>query len=271
MFLGDYHTHTTLSPDAQDSMYDMAVTAHERGITEICFTNHAENCAEHEFAPNQFPPFEAWDEMQREYRETKEKLAGTIDISLGLELGCPHHDPEEAKRIYALPFLDFIIGSIHNMRGTDDLYYFDYTTTPMEKFTRQYLEEYIELAETGCYDVLGHVGLMRKYAARDNVAPVDLMAYPDLLRALFRVVIDAGKGIELNMSGMYGNLRDTMPDLAVLKLYRECGGEIVTVGSDAHTVKHVGLHIAEGYEILRTAGFRYVAKYRSHKPEFIKI
>lgn len=271
MFLADYHTHTTLSPDAHDSMYDMAVAACARGITEICFTNHAENCADREFAPNQFPPFDRWDEMDSEFNDTREKLRGKIDLSLGLELGCPHHDVAEAERIWSHGSLDFVIGSIHSLRGTDDLYYCDYVHTPINDLTRRYMEEYIELAKTGFYDVLGHIGLMRKYMARDGVTPVDLMQFSDMARELFKIVIESGKGIELNMSPMYGDLRETMPDIPLLRLYKECGGEIITVGSDAHTVKHAGLCVLEGYEILRTEGFKYVAKYRAHKPEFIKI
>ena len=52
---------------------------------------------------------------------------------------------------------------------------------------------------------------------------------------------------------------------------RELGGDIVTVGSDAHNVKSAGLGVAEGYELLRENGFRYVATYRHHKAEFKRL
>ena len=271
MFLADYHTHTILSPDARNTMLEMASAEIERGITEMCFTNHAENCSDCTNAPNQFPPFERWDEMVSEFNEAKEKLGDKIELRLGLELGSPHHDVEEAKRVWAHDCLDFVIGSIHNLRGMDDFYFIDYATAPVHDLTRMYMEEYIELARTGYYDVLGHVGLIRKYMAQHGFTPVDFMEFSDLARELFKIAIEQGKGIELNVSGMFGNLGESMPDIPLLKLYKECGGEIVTVGSDAHRVQHAGLCVAEGYEILRSVGYKYVTVYRGHKPEFIRI
>ena len=42
MFLADYHIHSHISPDAEDSMAAMAEAAAERGICQVCFTDHVE-------------------------------------------------------------------------------------------------------------------------------------------------------------------------------------------------------------------------------------
>jgi len=36
----DYHVHTTFSPDAQSPMEEVVISAIEKGLTEICFTDH---------------------------------------------------------------------------------------------------------------------------------------------------------------------------------------------------------------------------------------
>ena len=63
----------------------------------------------------------------------------------------------------------------------------------------------------------------------------------------------------------------TSPDLPLIRRFRECGGELVTVGSDAHAPEDVGAGIDDGLELARTAGFRYVALYENKQPVMIPI
>lgn len=62
-----------------------------------------------------------------------------------------------------------------------------------------------------------------------------------------------------------------LPDLSFIKLYKELGGEIITVGTDAHTKHFVGKHIPYGYELLKEAGFEYVTTFRNRQPIFNKL
>ena len=61
------------------------------------------------------------------------------------------------------------------------------------------------------------------------------------------------------------------PCLEVLKFYKELGGELVTVGSDAHDANLVGRGIAEAYEMMRAAEYKYVTYYQKHQPMPIEI
>ena len=61
------------------------------------------------------------------------------------------------------------------------------------------------------------------------------------------------------------------PSPEILRRYRELGGEIVTVGSDAHRPRDAAKYVGEGLEILKECGFRYVTVFTKHKPEFIPI
>lgn len=271
--LADYHMHCVpYSPDTHDTMLDMARGALARGMTHICVTNHAENCTQSPEFPDQFPPFTAWGALEADYAAVREEMAGKLDIRLGLEAGAPHYLPEEGRRLYAQPCLDFVIGSVHNLRHARDFYYLSYPED-FENFrpaVEQYIDEYIELSRSGMCDVLGHIGYMQKYMARQGKG-FDMMVFSDRLRVLFKACVEHGVGIEVNTSALHEDLGEFLPQSSVVRLYREMGGEIITVGSDAHRAQDAGRGIREGYELLRSLGFRYVCLYKEHKPEFVRL
>jgi histidinol-phosphatase (PHP family) len=157
------------------------------------------------------------------------------------------------------------------LRDTDDFYCIKYPDFDEFRPTIvKYLEEHIDLAKFGCCDVLGHIGYMQKYMA-DQGKYFDMMEFSDLLSELFRTCVQNGIGIEVNTSSLHEKLGQFVPNKEVLKLYRQCGGEIITAGSDSHSVGHAGFAIKEAYELLRECGFKYVTIFKQHKPEFIKL
>lgn len=271
--LADYHTHCLpWSPDADSSMLSMAQAAAERGLTHMCVTNHIENCTQEPQSSDQFPPFHDWDGLLREFLRVKEALGGRLDLRLGCEIGSPHYLPEEGRLIYTQPIFDFAIGSVHNLRGKRDFYYLTYPQD-FDEFrpeVEEYLDENISMARSGLCDVIGHLGYMRRYMARQKKG-FDMMLFEDRLREFFRACIENGVGIELNCSGLSDELRGFIPEPQVLRLYRELGGEIITCGTDAHSPDKVGVGIDESYGLLRTLGFKYVCLYKDHRPEFVRL
>ncbi len=270
MFLADYHLHTTFSPDGSSSMESMALAADRLGVNEICFTDHVENCTDLSAISQPFPPFNRWEEYFSQYHRVQSIHEKTMAVRLGIELGSPHHNIGEAEKIYSMPHIDFVIGSVHSLRGHDDFYYMKYRdTNENNALVELYLKENIELSKTGCFDVLGHIGYMERYMAREGVF-INFMDYEELLRQLFTFVIQSGKGIEVNTSS-FSYLARSVPGLPVIKLYKSLGGEIITVGSDSHSDREACKYLKNGYEAIKEAGFEYVTVFRNHKPEFIKI
>ena len=146
MFLADYHVHSSCSFDAEDRMADMAKAELARGVTEVCFTDHVDFGDQQtmQIGPERFQLPRS---QVRQFIEAMEKAPEGIEIRLGLELGEGNHDPARAKRIYAMPEYDFILGSLHNLRGERDFYYLKYESEEQcyELYDR-YLDELIELA-----------------------------------------------------------------------------------------------------------------------------
>ena len=166
--------------------------------------------------------------------------------------------------------LDFVIGSVHNRSlaaGGDDFYYGDYHSPGA---CYQALDDYVSslerLASAGAYDVLGHIIYPLRYMAR-GCPEVSMDRYADRIRVALAIAIASGRGMELNTYNGR-TLAEWRPWLA---LYRELGGEILTVGSDAHVPENVGQGVPEAYDLIRAAGFRYIAVYEGRKPRFVKL
>ena len=93
----------------------------------------------------------------------------------------------------------------------------------------------------------------------------------DIFEEIFKQIISKGKGIEINTGGLYKNLNQTHPCYEYLKLYKALGGEIITVGSDAHTPDKVGYGFNIVQNLLLECNFKYYCTFKNRKVDFKKI
>ena len=232
----------------------------DKGLSALCITDHYDDWSL--FDPAAYAS---------EYREARDAYAGRLELLLGVELGEGHLAPERSAALLQAALFDFVLGSCHYIEGQPDFYVIKYSD---EAHCRQligaYLNELPRMIAWGGFDVLGHLTYPLRYMAGRDGFDVDFLWAEDRVRAVFRALIESGRGLEVNVSGLRAG-SFAMPDLPLLKLYRECGGEIVTVGTDAHRAEDVGAHVADGYELLRAAGFSRVAVYRGRRVEFVGI
>ena len=156
MYLADCHLHSRVSPDAQDSMTELAEAAIAAGLDELCFTDHVEPIY---WGTNRVKDFFDWDALTREFEEARNAVGDRITLHLGIELGDACWDfPSTEKLLANAPPLDFIIGSVHMLsrryQGLD-LYYFD-PQTEQEAYAgiEDYLDRVRAMAEWGKFDVL---------------------------------------------------------------------------------------------------------------------
>lgn len=272
MFLTDYHVHSDVSQDSTASMYDMAVAEAKMGIEQMCFTNHCDMCHWRTYelnpgcltkVPESFEKFEA---LKREHPVLP------LDVRLGIELGEPLFHVERAKAIASTPGLDMVMGSLHILQEYGDLWCVKFTSPEhCHEIFNAYVDELIKMAELNFFDVMAHIGYGRRYMWQQGFdEELSLARYGDKIERLLRLLIDNGRGIEINCSG----IRDgcgPFPQPEILSLYRQMGGEIITVGSDAHRPEDAAKCIREGYEVLQGCGFRHVAAFKQRKCEFVKI
>jgi histidinol-phosphatase (PHP family) len=157
---------------------------------------------------------------------------------------------------------------MHRQRERKDYYYLDYEHEDLDSVMRGYYRELRELVSGGCFDVLGHINYQTRYMNAATRARLDFSLYYDILREILEGAARAGKGIEINTSGLWRGLGFTLPTLEVVRMFRDAGGEIVTMGSDAHRAEHVGLELGGAAECLRAAGFRRYAFFKGREPVF---
>ena len=272
MITGDFHMHTSFSTDCQSDMETMLEGAVNKGMKVVCITDHWDQ----DFPEKYGKPGEALfrfdlDEYFQKLEKIKAMFAGKVEVRFGVELGLQVHlETEYARLIEKYPF-DFVIGSLHLVEGTDPYY--------GEVFQKQsdaevYRKAFCETAENlKCikdFDVLGHIDYIVRYGKQKE----KFYTYEEVrdeIEEILKNLIATGRGLEVNTAGWKYGLKFCHPQPGIIKRYRELGGEIITIGSDAHLPEHVGYEFSRAEEVLRQCGFRYYAQFRNRKPEFIKL
>ena len=269
----DMHVHSFISGDCLASMDDVVREAISRGLTGLCFTDHCDLICGKETGKRMTDCYPDWEKSYSQIAEVRAKWGDRIEILHGMELAEIVQDPERAREYAMAPGLDFLLGSVHALTGHQDFFYMDIQSQEdCHQLADLYLDENIRMAELNLMDAVAHVGYFNRYMSKKGFW-VDLMEYEEKLRHLFLTLAKNGRGLEVNTSGLR---RDpgphfTNPDLPMLRLFKECGGEIVTMGSDAHLAKHVGSHLEVAEDLLLAAGFRYAAAFRQREPVFIPL
>jgi histidinol-phosphatase (PHP family) len=231
------------------------------GLSGVAITDHVDaDLGETEL--------EVLERLEDDVAAAREKYGGRLEISMGVELGEGNHDLPLAQKVVSRGSLDFVIGSLHRQRERKDYYYLDYEREDLDSVMRGYYRELRELVRDGCFDVVGHINYQTRYMNAATRARLDLSVYYDVLREILGDAARAGKGIEINSSGLWRGMGFTLPTLEVVKMFRDAGGEIVTTGSDAHRAEHVGLKLDGAVECLKAAGFRRYAFFKGRKPVF---
>lgn len=276
MFKCDYHTHTCFSFDGdKESTPDtLCQAAIANGVTDLAITDHFECNWRAEAA---YPPYDA-DSAQEEIMTAKEKYKGKVNLTYGIEIGQYNQYPEEAKLLFDSHKYDFVIGSIHNVKGEADFFYWDFATIFREgrqayvgQMFERYIDELCQVVDTlDKIDTVAHLTYMYRYCALSG-NHYDFMKHADRVAILFQKMTKKNIALEVNVSTLWKGLGFAMPDREFLTLYKECGGKLVTVGTDAHSPEHIGDCVEDGFRLLKSVGLDNVLVVRNGEKTIEKI
>jgi len=260
----DFHLHSSFSGDSETNPEAVITAGIRQGLSALCFTDHYDADAPYDDMCMELNTDAYFSELTR-LQKTYEKQ---ISIGIGVELGLqPHLGPLYSSYATRYPF-DFIIGSTHLIDGEDPYYPSFWEGLRTDTVIQKYLEATLEnIRAFDEFDVYGHLDYIIRYVPEEP-KQFSYGKYGDLMDEILKLLIAAGKGIEVNTGGYRAGLGVPNPCPEVLRRYRELGGEIVTIGSDAHTAEFVGSYMTEAQEILRSCGFRYFTVFRGRKAEF---
>lgn len=268
----DTHIHTNFSFDGTNTPDEICAAAAAAGLSAIAITDHfdADGIYEGFYSPY------AGAKAKELILKAREKYAPGLRVAFGLEIGQPYAYPAQCEAMVGELNFDFIIGSLHNLMRTPDFCFLKFDNMPqllIERLWERSLEEtYTLLLEYKGLKIntLGHLTYPIRYIKRAG-RELDLKRYYDSVSQIYRKLTQYGIALEVNTSGLRQGAGMTLPDTDLLSLYKECGGELLTVGSDAHKAADAGADIPFVYDMLADLGFGYVTFFMEGKPEFIKI
>ncbi len=262
----DYHVHSNFSPDAFMSMEEAIGKAIEKGVTELCFTDHID----YDYPDTDFKFEFDYKIYLDKISHLQNKYKGKIRIKKGIEIGLQPHILDRYNNDMNKYNLDFVIASIHVVDGKD-LYAGDFFVNKGQKEAyRLYFEElYSMLDAYNNFDVLGHLDIIKRYGNYHK--PLDFEDYRSSLVPILEKIITMDKGLEVNTSGPRYKLKDYHPSLEIVNLYHDLGGKIITLGSDAHQTQHVAFDFKKAISALKDIGFSYICTYRQRQPLFNRI
>ena len=281
----DYHLHCEFSDDSRERMETQIERAIELKLDEICFTDHVDYGIKKDWSEGNivwrggdamssgvagkdplanvnYPEyFSKIDRMRETYK-------GQIVIRKGLEFGIQTITADLFQKLYDTyaDQLDFVLMSMHQVNNlefwTQD---FQRGKTQKESNELYYKEIYEIQKRFKHYSVLAHLDMIVRY---DNQGVYPFENVKDIIAEILKLAIADGKGIEMNTSSWHYSLNDTTPSRAILKLYKDLGGRIITVGSDGHTTRYLADHIQDGYRILKEIGFKEICTFDHMEPKF---
>ena len=256
MILADSHMHSEYSFDGVTAVDDICEEYISKGFSRAALTDHYDI----DYIEDRiYAPYDV-DSARRDYELAAEKYAGKFDLIWGIELGQAPFRAENARRFIAKHGFEFVIGSIHNLDMNPDFFYLDFSNMPDEMIRRlyaRYVDSLFEVVRFGNIHTLAHVTYPLRYIHRDGRA-LDLSEFYDDYRRLFHELAESGIALEVN-TGKVRTGYVTSPDVDLIALYRDCGGTLVTVGSDAHRGGDFGADVESTVKTLGKMGFGELA------------
>lgn len=277
MIQADMHMHTWFSTDSEACPRDMADEAVRKGLKTICFTDHFDKDDLEWGEEGIFDVDAYFVEMQK----LQEEYAGKLNIRIGIELGLRTYLKDYYEELTKKYPFDFVIGSVHNVPYKKDaegnILYTDpaaeklFTDRTDKEAYRLMMETTLENVRTSdCFQTLGHLDYVVRYG-KSREKEYSYTDYADIIDEILKLLIEKEKGLEVNSAGLKYGLPFAHPHPDVLKHYRELGGEIITIGADAHKPEHIAYDFAKAEEILKSCGFKYYTVFFEQKPVFKQL
>ena len=271
MIACDAHMHTRFSEDSDASVHSMLDAAVNKGMQAVCITDHLDK----DFPETPDFPAGAFmfdlDEYFSRLTQLKTEYQKKLEVRIGVEIGLQPHLGEYYKELTEKYPFDFVIGSIHLIHGQDPYYRGFFEGRSDEEAYHEAFEVTVEnLKKIDSFDSLGHLDYVVRYGAH-QAEEYSYRKYAEEIDEILKHLISHGKGLEMNMAGMKYGLGFPNPHPDVIRRYKELGGEIVTIGADAHRPEHVAFDFDKAGEILISCGFSYYAEFKGRKPIFKRI
>jgi histidinol-phosphatase (PHP family) len=254
----DTHIHTKFSTDSSMSIEEVMGRASELGLG-VVITDHMDT---------NYPGKEKFNFDTGSFFAEYEKYRSE-KLLLGFELGMTLEFKEENKSLAENNPFDYVIGSIHFLGNNDIFYPVTYEGKSKEEvFTDYFLTMYENINELSYIDSLGHIDYISRYAAYDD-KEINYHEYCELIDEVLKVLIKKDIALEINSR----RLKDRAAINNMRKIYErysELGGNLVTIGSDAHSRDAIGANFDSVTDLIKDLKLQPIY-FKERKPMGLKI
>ena len=262
----DCHNHTEFSHDSTASADDMCRAAIENHLNGIAFTDHCD--VEYRDHMDIKTPIV---ESVKRSRSLSEKYKGRLDVLSGVEISECSWYPDSALDVLSGVPYDIIIGSVHALRFGEitapyaKIDFSEFSDAQIHDYLEMYFSDIIELIQNTDFDVLAHLTCPLRYIAGKYKRKTELDEFREITDEIFKLIIKKDIALELNSSS-YELLDSLMPGRALAERYKELGGRLFTLGSDAHFPDRVGHCLDKGAELLRSLSLKTAFYIKNRTP-----
>ena len=264
----DSHCHSNNSHDGHNSVEEMCITAIRKGMKGFALTDHCEvDLYKGEY-------IQRVDNSFKDITLAKEKYRDKLTLSAGIELGQANFNVKLANEIIKKHNYDFVIASTHGIGDSGDLCKVNYSNMNIREINDlldRYFKYYLEMVSICEYDTAAHLTYPLRYIQGVYKVKIDLNRYMDIIDEIFKTIINRGKALELNTSGLRQNIKKPFPTIDLIKRYFDFGCELITIGSDSHRADDMAADFTTSLEFLDYIGFKYYSFYQNRKAKNVPL
>lgn len=254
----DQHMHTHFSPDSSEKFERYL----DQSDKTIVTTEHLDFFSPQQNKKDFIPDYEGYSKKIQCLNEQYDNR-----ILKGIEVGFTYPDKEKIQAFLKGKEYDLILLSIHH-NGQYNFMKLSNDDRPLV----ENMEDYYTLMLQGIQEfpqanVLAHFD----YGLRGYEVTVDeLKEVENQLLQVFKAAVQNQLAFELNTRSMYEYGNAHLYEYAI-DLYRSVGGELFTVGSDAHSAEVYEFHFDDAFAMLKKHGVEELVVYRQQEPTKVKI
>jgi histidinol-phosphatase (PHP family) len=270
----DQHLHSLHSFDCETPPIRNVEAAISKGLHGITFTEHFDT------HPDEWPECRYDDAAYTADLEALRSSHGDrLAIGKGIEICFQPQNWRTLLEHVERHDFDMVILSVHwSKSGPIHLPEWWQERGTLESACRDYFETVLQAArmvrDLGApgemFQVLGHLDLVKRYAARFRNTmrlPIDAV----LLDEVLGTCLEAELIPEINASTLIGDDSAAMPGPEIVARYASLGGTCMTIGSDAHEAHHIGWGFDVSVEVMREAGLTGLAVFEDRQRRVIAL
>lgn len=258
----DFHLHSNFSVDCNVPAEDMVKEAIKMGLKAICFTDHIDLSLDSDISKDVLFNIE---DYIKEMNKLKYSYINDIEVLKGVEFGLQEGLIDKYDELSKNPF-DFILCSIHSVDGQRIFSKESNFDEDYEKGQVRYYNEMLNVIKNfDNFDSLAHIDFIDRFYKYKDMDFEFTDAAKEIVYEILKVLIDKEKSLEINTAALRYEMKYFHPQDDILDMYKSLGGELITIGSDAHYKEDLAYGIKGAEKYLKDKGFKYLYIYKKRK------